>query len=364
MTSPQTTEVGLVLQGGGALGAYEYGGITGLFDLIDEAEAKGRKITLKVVTGVSIGAINAACVVGAHDRADARRRLAALWDDFIINTPPFLPPQVGRNLSLYGVPDFYAPRFDVLTIPSWTYVYDTHPLLHTLSSHIDFAALNANETAFVITAVDVESGELTRFANRAIGETKPTTIEPHHVVASGSLPPSFPWTDIADGAKVHHYWDGGIVDNTPLGDAIDAFSSGAGVQRILVVMNLFPATAKLPGSFTEVNDRMDQLRFGNRLHQDKENAEMINDLISTIEQLATLVPGELPADLKKKVGTASAYKLVEPIEISLVTDVASSDEYGFRDFSRQGVEARRKAGHAITIEKLRPVFASAPVVSS
>ncbi|MGA7787482.1 MAG: patatin-like phospholipase family protein [Xanthobacteraceae bacterium] len=62
--STQAMEIGLVLQGGGALGAYEYGGITGLFDLIDEAVKEGRDITLKVVTGVSIGAINAACVVG------------------------------------------------------------------------------------------------------------------------------------------------------------------------------------------------------------------------------------------------------------------------------------------------------------
>jgi len=79
----KTTEIGLVLQGGGALGAYEYGGIIGLLDLIDEEMSKGHAVTLKVVTGVSIGAINAACVVGARDRADSRKRLTALWDDLI-----------------------------------------------------------------------------------------------------------------------------------------------------------------------------------------------------------------------------------------------------------------------------------------
>jgi predicted acylesterase/phospholipase RssA len=71
---PAKTEIGLVLQGGGALGAYEWGAITALFDVIDEAIGSGQDITLRVVTGVSIGAINAACVVGATDRADARNR--------------------------------------------------------------------------------------------------------------------------------------------------------------------------------------------------------------------------------------------------------------------------------------------------
>ena len=93
-------EIGLVLQGGGALGAYEYGGIIALLDLIDEAVREGHPVTLKVVAGVSIGAINAACLVGARDRADARKRLTALWDDLIINTPPFVPPQVGRDCRL------------------------------------------------------------------------------------------------------------------------------------------------------------------------------------------------------------------------------------------------------------------------
>src|SRR5262245_52883641 len=257
-------EIGLVLQGGGALGAYEWGAITALFDVIDEAIGNGSDVTLRGVTGVSIGAINAACVVGASDRADARLRLAALWGDFMIDLP-YLPPSANRDLALYRVPHFYTYRSDLLAAPTWTYLYDTHQLLQTLSDHVDFGALNAGRTAFVITAVDVESGVLTRFTNQNVGRTKPTTIEPHHVLASGSIPPQFPWTDIgsSDG-KVHHYWDGGIVDNTPLGDAIDAFSSDAGVTRLLVVMNLFTQTASLPRSLTRVNARLDRLTLANR----------------------------------------------------------------------------------------------------
>ena len=154
-------------------------------------------------------------------------------------------------MSLYGLPHFYALRSDVLTFPSWTYLYDTHPLLPTLASHIDFAALNASDTAFVITAVDVESGVLKRFSNQKLDKTEYTTIEPHHVLASGSLPPQFPWTDIKDGKEVRHYWDGGIVDNTPLSDAIDAFSPDHDVKRMLVVMNLFPPRRSFPLRFSK-----------------------------------------------------------------------------------------------------------------
>jgi NTE family protein len=356
--APTKMEIGLVLQGGGALGAYEWGAVTALFDIIDEAVGNGQDITLRVVTGVSIGAINAACVVGATDRVDARNRLGAMWSDFMIDLP-YLPPSANRDLALYNVPHFYAYRSDLLAAPTWTYLYDTHQLLQTLSDHVDFAALNTNKTAFVITAVDVESGVLTRFTNQKVGDTEPTTIEPHHVLASGSIPPQFPWTDIgsSDG-KVHHYWDGGIVDNTPLGDAIDAFTSDPDVTRLLVVMNLFPQTASLPRSLTQVNERLDQLRFGNRLRQDTSTARQMNALIATIQDLSALLPGPLSEDLQKRIDKANAYKLVKLIEISLTADAVSDDPNSFRDFSRDGIVARRDAGRRIALSALRPAFHS------
>jgi predicted acylesterase/phospholipase RssA len=342
----QSMEIALVLQGGGALGAYEYGGITGLFDVIDEAAGMGQNVTLKAVTGVSIGAINAACVVGARDRADARKRLKALWNDLTIAALPFVPSAVTDNVPLWYVPHFYTFQ------PTLTSLYNTHPLLGTLANHVDFTALNASATTFVITAADVESGELKRFANRDVGRTKGIAIEPHHVLASGSLPPQFPWTDIGSGSAARHYWDGGVVDNTPLGDAIDAFS-GADVQRVLVIMNLFPLAAKPPRSFAEVSDRVNQLRFGNRLRQDKSTADQFNELIETIGSIAQLVPGGLPAELQAK---ATKYKRVETVEISFSGDAGYEDQNGFRDFSRDGVERRRATGYKIAREILRTVF--------
>src|SRR5262245_43369149 len=220
-TASRRLEVGVVLQGGGALGAYECGALNALLELIDEFAAEGRRIELKVVAGVSIGSVNAACVVGANSGADARARLDALWDDLMLEAPPFWAAAAQRDLAYFGLPGFYRPRPDFWTAPSWTYVYDTRPLLATLARHVDFAALNASSTTFVVTAVEVVTGQLRPFANKALGHLPATRIEPRHVLASGSLPPAFPWTEI-DGMP---YWDGGIVDNAPIGRAIDDFGT-------------------------------------------------------------------------------------------------------------------------------------------
>src|SRR4051794_20646199 len=180
------TEIGLVLQGGGALGAYEWGAVTALLELMEKAETRGRHVVLKVVTGVSIGAINGACIVGSRTRADARRRLTDLWEDLRLDTPSFLPRQVRRNRGLAHKdkdPNVRKPEID-----------------------------------------------------------EEVVIRPRHILASASLAPAFPWTEI-NGRK---YWDGGLVDNTPLGDAIDAFSDTPEVDRLLVVMNMYPLRARLP----------------------------------------------------------------------------------------------------------------------
>ena len=346
------TEIGLVLQGGGALGAYEYGGILALFDWMDQAEAAGKSVTLRAVTGVSIGAINAACTVGAKSRAAARRQLADLWDDFAVNAR-FL----SGDASLFGVPHFYRLRFDLLLIPTWTYLYDTHPLLDTLKDHVDFAELNQSKTVFAITAVDVKNGTLKRFGNQSIGQIERVTLEPKHILASGSLAPQFPWTEISNHSEPHYYWDGGLVDNTPLGDAIDAFTSENDADPVLVVMNLFPLRACRPKSFAQVNDRVNQLRFGNRLRQDTKNDERINKLVAAIEDLLPHAPADVRRKVQAKVGKDN-FKQVKTIQVLLSGDDDYAEPDGFRDFSREGIEQRRAKGYDITLAALRHHFAA------
>ena len=362
-TPSRPVEVGVVLQGGGALGAYECGALDALLELMDEFTAQGREIVLKVVTGVSIGSINAACVVGAKTRSDARARLNALWDDLMLEAPPFWMTAAQRDLAYFGLPGFYAPRSDFWTAPTWTYVYDTRPLLVTLGRHVDFAALNASPTVFVVTAVEVVTGALRPFSNRPLRNLPATKIEPRHVLASGSLPPGFPWTEI-DGMP---YWDGGIVDNTPLGLAIDAFSADAAVDRMLVVMNLYPLRARLPRNLAAVEDRLHELSFGNRLRQDHDTARRINALVETIEELAAKVaPDDRSEWLNARLDEARRYKIIDAIVNIDMQDPAATlvpstqnpadDKDGMRDFSPDTVRRRRRDGFKFAQDILRPAF--------
>jgi hypothetical protein len=107
-----------------------------------------------------------------------------------------------------------------------------------------------------------------------------------------------------------------------------------------------------------VNERLDQLRFGNRLRQDSSTARQMNALIATIQDLSAFLSGPLPDDLQKRVDKANAYKLVKLIEISLTADAVTDDPNSFRDFSRDGIVARRDAGRRIALSALRPAFHS------
>src|SRR5229473_2557304 len=362
-TSSKRLEVGVVLQGGGALGAYECGALNALLELMDEFAAHGHEIELKVVTGVSIGSINAACVVGANTRSDARARLDALWDDLTLQAPPFWIRAAQRDLAYFGLPGFYAPRPDFWTAPSWTYLYDTRPLLATLARHVDFNALNASPIAFAVTAVELVTGTLRIFANRPLGGVPATRIEPRHVLASGSLPPGFPWTEI-DGMP---YWDGGLVDNTPLGTAIDAFSTDRDVDRMLVVMNLYPLRARLPRNLAGVEDRMHELSFGNRVRQDHDSARRINALVETIDELAEkIAPDDRSGWLNARLDEARRYKVIDCIvNIDMQDPIATlvpaaqnpaDDKDGMRDFSPETVSRRRRDGNKFAHDILRPAF--------
>ncbi|WP_271509973.1 patatin-like phospholipase family protein [Bradyrhizobium sp. CCBAU 11357] len=356
-------EIGLVLQGGGALGAFEFGAIEALLELMDAIHAEGRTVTLAAVTGVSIGAINAACVVGATDRADAKRRLQLLWSELSLESRNYWWGIASQDFALFGVHGFYKPRYDYWNVFRWTNFYDTEPMLGTLARHVNFTALNNSPTTFVVTAVDVSSGELVRFCNHPHKGEKRTEIGPRHVLASGSLPSGFPATPIGDA----NFWDGGIVDNTPLGDAIDAFSGSDDVDRILVVMNLFRSKRAAPKNMIEVNDRLSELRYGNRLRQDGANAAVINELLQTVEALYAAVPVEArDPQLVDKVSRAQRFKTLGAITNIDLADAGlmkeaglsaeSRDSGAFRDFSAAGIQRRREAGYKLARLKLQDVF--------
>jgi NTE family protein len=213
--------VALVLQGGGALGAYQAG--------VYEALAESR-IEPDWIAGISIGGINAAIIAGnpPNMRVD---RLREFWTQVTSDVPRHwfgwavekgdgarnLLNQFGANLALVqGANGFFRPLSPWLQ-PSGTLeatsFYDTRELKRTLESLVDFDRLNAGLLRFSVGAVNVRTGNFVYF------DTTTHTIQPEHVMASGALPPGFPAIEI----EGEHYWDGGLGIKTPSQSSLSAY---------------------------------------------------------------------------------------------------------------------------------------------
>ena len=201
---PLAIQTLLTLQGGGALGAFECGVVTAM-------EESG--IYPDIVAGISIGAFNAAIIAGNPKHASAA--LEAFWNELSLDTPAAFDEQMRRILSsfqtiFWGSPKFFHPNWmmfpNELAI-NWTSFYDPTAIKKLLCKYVDFKTLKTSPIRLLVMAVNIETSDFETF------DSYSEHITPDHILASGSLPPSFPWTTI----NGKHYWDGGIVTNTPLG---------------------------------------------------------------------------------------------------------------------------------------------------
>src|SRR5215831_5854165 len=211
----------LVLQGGGALGAYELGAARALYE--------DNHFSPDVIAGVSIGAITAVLLARPASGLKPLEALEAFWEK--VTVPGLiLPPALRQYASFFGNRNFFVPRLDYFNWPSWTYYYDTAPLRDTLKKLVDLDSIldRTAAPALLVSATDLEQGRIRYFYSR---EDKLTL---DHIVASGSLPPAFPMTIIENKS----YWDGGLFDNTPLRAVFDKFDNEAGVGLTIYVVNL------------------------------------------------------------------------------------------------------------------------------
>ena len=279
----------LVLQGGGALGAYQ----AGVFESLSEVYREPNW-----VAGISIGAINAALIAG--NPPDQRvARLCEFWDLVSSGaTVPLIDPQLaGREAlneaaatraMLFGVPGFYAPRippapFQPRGTPAAISYYDTAPLRATLERLIDFKLLNSGPIRLSVGTVNVRSGNFEYF------DSAKHHLDVRHIMASGALPPGFPPVEI-DG---EHYWDGGLVSNTPLQYVLDQPGK---VRRVVFQVDLFAATGALPTTLSEVTEREKDIRFSSRTRLNTTN-EMDRQVIAQAAQrLIAKLPPELRGD--------------------------------------------------------------------
>jgi NTE family protein len=274
--------IGLVLQGGGALGAYQ----AGVYEALQEGGLEPNW-----VAGVSIGAINAAIIVG-NPPERRMERLRRFWDRITDRRVWPLPidgdiARKARNASsamltmLLGQSGFFqahvpGPWFSLRGAKQATSFYDNAPLRETLLELVDFNLINSGSLRFAVGAVNVANGNFYYFDNQR------SEITPEHVMASGALPPGLPMVQLG----TDFYWDGGLVSNTPLQHLLTNVKS----ENILIFqVDLFSAIGPIPRDMLEVLSREKDIRYSSRtrlvtdvymqLHKQKVQMRRLLDLI-------------------------------------------------------------------------------------
>ena len=279
----------LLLQGGGALGAYQAGVYEGLVEA---------GIEPSWVVGISIGAINAALIVGNPPERRVER-LREFWQRISVNVGPPLPtwldsfrPAVNNMAAMsaatIGVAGFYRPRMPPVSFAAdgteaALSIYDTTPLKATLEELVDFDLINGGQVRLSVGAVNVCKGTSTYF------DTKNTLIHSDHIRASGALPPGFPPVMI-DG---EHYWDGGVVTNTPITYVAD--ERPLTTARIIQVDN-FNAQGELPRNLSEVSERAKDIQYASRTRFNIERLEELGELADAGQRLLRRLPPALKSD--------------------------------------------------------------------
>ena len=345
--------VALLLQGGGALGAYQ----GGVYQALAEYD-----IHPDWVAGISIGAINAAIIAGnAPEHRVAKLR--EFWEQVTSNLSW---PQVKDGTSLlvagdearkafnqasaaatlsHGASGFFAPRLPApwlfpdgsLEATSW---YETGPLRRTLERLVDFDRLNNGETRVSLGAVDIRSGNFAYF------DSKSEPIRPDHVLASGALPPSFPAVEI-DG---RHYWDGGLVSNTPLQWVLQ---DGPRQDTLAFQVDLWNARGDFPRNLSEVATRQKEINYSSRTRNETDRFKHSQQIRHAVAKLMQQLPDEMKqcaeGQLLAEFGDHKVYTLVHLIYRAQHYEGDSKDY----EFSRLSMEEHWRAGHRDTIETLR-----------
>jgi len=281
--------VALVLQGGGALGAYQ----AGVYEALHEAGCEPNWIS-----GVSIGAINSAIIAGNPPELRLPR-LREFWD--IVSSrkeAPWTPEgdifrqwrnQISATLTvLEGQPGFFRPRFpNPWLMPRGaggaTSFYDTSPLRETLLRLVDFDIINSGQKRFSVGAVNVRTGNFIYFDNAV------DVITPEHVMASGALPPGFPAVKI-DG---EFYWDGGVVSNTPLQFLLDQPDHPS---ALVFQVDLFSARGPLPRDMFDVSERQKDIAYSSRTRYTTDVFRRIQNIRSKLYEALLRIPEQLRTD--------------------------------------------------------------------
>ncbi|MGD9883316.1 MAG: patatin-like phospholipase family protein [Reyranella sp.] len=341
---PEFERIALLLQGGGALGSYQ----AGVYQALAEAG-----LHPDWVAGISIGAINSALIAGNPPERRVER-LRAFWET--VTEPPLgFHPLRGYKITddfvhmminqwrsvgtlMWGASGFFTPRvppptFMPLGTPDALSFYDVSPVKALLEKLVDFDRINGKDTRFSVGATNVKTGNFIYFDNTT------HKIGVQHVIASGSLPPGFPATEV-DG---EYYWDGGIVSNTPLQWVLDARPR---LDTLAFQVDLWSARGELPRDMIEVDVRQKDIRYSSRTRAGTDQFRRMQ----AVRRAAAKILADMPSDLRQSAeaellaqeADAKVYNIIHTIYRAQSYEGSSKDY----EFSRRTMEEHWESGYS------------------
>lgn len=332
----------LVLQGGGALGAYQ----VGVYEALHEAG-----IAPDWVIGTSIGAINASLIAGSEpgERVD---KMCDFWsrvqnDRFVPGGMPTWLETATRNLMAIGggVPNFFSPNPLAFLSPHQPLgpeaagYYSVNALRQTLGELVDLGQLNSGTTRITVGASNVRTAEMRYFDSRDM------PLDLDHVLASGALPPAFPPVRI-DGEL---YWDGGILSNTPVEVVFD---DNPRRNSLVFAVHIWNPHGPAPETIWEVMNRQKDVQYSSRAVSHIQRQRQIHRLRHIIAELSKMIPDDKRRD--NIVGDLASYGCLTRMHVVRLLAPALDHEDHSKDidFSASSIRRRREAGYRDTMETL------------
>lgn len=333
---PKNTRIALVLQGGGALGAYQIG--------VYEALAE-HGLVPDWVAGTSIGAINGAIIAGNPPQTRIEK-LEQFWRGLAHRDPWNLVltdnAQMRRLASLWsavrtvamGEPGFFTPRFNPFSDGAdKASFYDISPLRETLQEVVDFDYLNRRHVRLSVGAVSVTRGAMIYF------DSTRQRLEASHIMASGALPPGFPAVRI----KGEPFWDGGVYSNTPLETVLE---DSPRRDTLCFTVNLWSPDGPEPRTIPEVLSREKEIRYSARFYNEIERYREKHNLRRAVRALYEALPQERRDDEEFKalaeLGCHTTMNIVRLGRTEYDGELGHKDI----DFSWASVRERRAHGYS------------------
>jgi NTE family protein len=337
----------LVLQGGGALGAYQ----TGVYRALHEAGMEP-----DWVIGTSIGAINAALIAG-NPPEERQDRMAEFWERIThsglrkaMSSAPFVGMSISNWMTMMGgVGAFFQPNpraFWGLHTPlgrDGAGYYSTMPLRRTLEDLVDFDRLNSGATRLTVGAANVATGEMRYF------DSRDEPLDVRHIMSSGALPPAFPAVRIGD----DYYWDGGILSNTPV-EAV--FDDNPRRNALVFAVHVWNPSGRHPETIWEIMNRQKDIQYASRAVSHIQRQRQLHKLRHIIKELASRLPDdERSTPLVQEMESYGCLTRMHVVRL-LAPTLRGEDHQKDIDFSPSGIAERCQAGY----EHTQATIAAAP----